>query len=90
MQKRWTTAMPKLLRTYAGWCGLVRAVREAHRLRGTGSDGCVKIRFHGIHNMERAYAEGLRALGVTGYFEARDVIARWPWIERFLLKRDYI
>lgn len=84
------TWLDKCLRSYSpnSIKNLVHNIKEAHRLRNT--DGEVIVRGREFRNMYAGWDAGLEALGVNDYIRARKVVAKWPRIERYLLKRDYI
>jgi len=66
------------------------AIQEAHRLRGSSTDGEVLISGKGFRSFHAAMDAGFEALGVNDYMRARDVISKWPRISRYLLKKGYI
>lgn len=84
------TWLDKCLRSYSpnSIKKLVHAIKEAHRLRNT--NGEVVVHGRGLRNMAAGWDACLEALGVNDYMRNRDVIAKWPRIERYLLKRGYI
>ncbi len=86
------TWLDKCLRSYSpsNIQKLWVAIKEAHRLKGSSTDGEVIIRGRGMRSFYTAMDAGFEALGVNDYMRARDIIAKWPRIERYLLKQGHI